>query len=955
MLEIYFDGKLVDPDDYVDIKNNFKLFDETFFLGSATANTFTIEVPGTYSVPTDVKIKYKSKEYANLIVDKFNLKENNILSLTLIDKMVLFNSKIDISKYVPISAKNLLKLICTSRGIEIGIESFSNENETISEYNSNLTPRDYLKFIAELNGGYAQIGQDGKLYLKNFDTIPKIINVDDCEDFKLGEKRKIERVVFDNGILKFQTSEDENLETLYLNSENPFITKEEVFNNISNKILNFEFYNFETKNTLILDDVIAGDLIKFKDGDKEYLTIAQYELDYNGSWNGGYSLNVNSKKQEETKQVGVNTKIKNLQVSINRNENKLNITAKELEENKKKTTEKLSEFELKTEEISQKVSKVDENAKEIANIKIKQGEITEKVEKTFKFTREQKFKNKIILNDIYFNGIVEIKITGDLCKLYPSKSLYPSKDTYPLPDIFLVFKEKDKITKYPLDKNIYLRYRNEEEKDELLIRSGEMIVTNNLQITKDKLNVPVITKYNGIIIPNKEKSIEIYVEGYNNLNYEIKYIVDSELTRMYATKQDLAKVDGELKTEVKKTADGITQEVSRKVGSDEIISKINQSAEAITIQANKLNLNGYATFTDLATGGKSIINGHNITTGVIKSNNYVYNQSGTVIDLTNGVIDSKNFKVDANGNIASIGGTIQASTITSNNFSVNPSGYMFSRSGNIAGWNILGDRFSNANSYMAKDGDFAFYPRGGGIVAANNAARFKGPGGIAIYNSYVDFDRNENMKRGINISADGGDLSLNVLHSYGRLYIRNYLSGNNATTTERSILIAGAHNIGLHAQGGSVYAAGNDNGWKSGKIVTTGGNASSKILKTNITKIEDEQLETVLELLEKIDLYKYDYKYDGFGKKKNKYGFIIDEIEKIPGYDAWLQFNKEEGYLKDGIVNKGMNEEGKKIEYKIYDNEVYDKFLLSTIKGLLNKVNKLEKEIKEIKDGKNRI
>ena len=947
MLEIYFDGKLVDPDDYVDIKNNFKLFDETFFLGSATANTFTIEVPGTYSVPTDVKIKYKNKEYADLIVDKFNLKENNILNLTLIDKMVLFNPKIDISKRVPISAKNLLKLICISRGIEVGTEIFSNEDETISEYNSNLTSREYLKFIAELNGGYAQIGQDGKLYLKNFNTTPKVINVDDCEDFKLGEKRKIERVVFDNGILKFQTSENENLETLYLNSENPFITKEEVFNNIANKILNFEFYNFETKNTLILDNLIAGDLIKFKDGDKEYLTIAQYELDYNGSWNGGYLLNVNSKKQEETKQVGVNTKIKNLQVSINRNENKLNITAKEIEENKKKTNEKLAEFELKTDEISQKVSKVDENTKEISNIKIKQGEISAKIEKTFKFTRELKFKNKIILNDIYFNGIVEIKITADLCKLYPSKSLYPSKNTYPLPDIFLVFKEKDTITKYPLDKSIYLRYRNEEEKDELVIKSGEMILINNLQITKDKLNVPKITKYNGIVIPNKEKNIEIYVDGYNDLNYEIKYIVDSELTRMYATKQDLAKVDGELKTEVKKTADGITQKVSRKVGSDEIISKINQSAESITIQANKLNLNGYATFTDLATGGKSIINGSNITTGLIKSNNYVYNQSGTTINLEDGFIDTKNFKVDANGNLNCINGTIRAANVISDNFSMNSNGSISSKAGTIAGWNISPDRFSNANSYMSKNGDFAFYPRGGSVVAANSATRIKGPSGVAIYNSYIDFDRNENMKSGVHLSSDQGDLTLNVLHSNGRLYIRNYLSGKNGVnTSERSILIAAAKNIGLHSETGDVTARGVSG---SGKIKTTSGDASSKKLKTNIKKFKKNDIDNALEVLNKINLYKYNYKYAGFGKKENRFGFIIDEIEQIPGYENWFSFTDEVGYLKDGEVLKGMNEDGKKIEYKVYENETYDKFMLTVVKGLLNKINHLEKEIEKWK------
>ena len=48
--------------------------------------------------------------------------------------------------------------------------------------------------------------------------------------------------------------------------------------------------------------------------------------------------------------------------------------------------------------------------------------------------------------------------------------------------------------------------------------------------------------------------------------------------------------------ELQITADGITSEVSKKVGNDEIISRINQSAEAVTINANKVNIEGAAIF-----------------------------------------------------------------------------------------------------------------------------------------------------------------------------------------------------------------------------------------------------------------------------------------------------------------------------------------------------------------------
>lgn len=54
-----------------------------------------------------------------------------------------------------------------------------------------------------------------------------------------------------------------------------------------------------------------------------------------------------------------------------------------------------------------------------------------------------------------------------------------------------------------------------------------------------------------------------------------------------------------------------------KVGNNEIISKINVSTEGIVIQAAKVDLSGYVTFTNLSTSGQTTIDGGNITTGTI--------------------------------------------------------------------------------------------------------------------------------------------------------------------------------------------------------------------------------------------------------------------------------------------------------------------------------------------------
>lgn len=75
--------------------------------------------------------------------------------------------------------------------------------------------------------------------------------------------------------------------------------------------------------------------------------------------------------------------------------------------------------------------------------------------------------------------------------------------------------------------------------------------------------------------------------------------------------------------ELQITADGITSEVSRKVGNNEVISRINQSAEAVTIQANKINIDG--AITAINNNTTTTINGGKITTGTLDGDRIIAN------------------------------------------------------------------------------------------------------------------------------------------------------------------------------------------------------------------------------------------------------------------------------------------------------------------------------------------
>lgn len=83
--------------------------------------------------------------------------------------------------------------------------------------------------------------------------------------------------------------------------------------------------------------------------------------------------------------------------------------------------------------------------------------------------------------------------------------------------------------------------------------------------------------------------------------------LDSSITLQASTITNLSGKVEEYYSELTVADTGIRTEVAKKVGKDTIISTINQSAESVTIDASKINLNGFVTFTNLAAYGDHTI------------------------------------------------------------------------------------------------------------------------------------------------------------------------------------------------------------------------------------------------------------------------------------------------------------------------------------------------------------
>lgn len=708
-MEIYFDDKLIDEDYYTGLSTNFTLFGDTFYLGSTASNNYNLSIDkeAITSHPNIVTVKNEGTLVATLVVDE--VEENDFeYRYTLTDQMLNLEFKYDASELMSNGGATLLKIaqdICNKAGIELATMNFRGYNKNINWYDNTRTAREYIGYIAELNGGYAQIGKDGKLYfIKQNEPSVKTISIEDCSDFEIGEKHVITRVVYEQGTLKYEYG-DETGNTLYLNGDNVYITEQSEVEEIFNEINGFEFYSFSTNNCPIDYNIMAGQIITFTDGINDYPVIAGYdELTFNGDWYGGYKLDVATKKQEETQVIGTDEKIRNLIIKVDRESNKI--------------TQAIEEIDDQNEKINKVTQTVDELNSKIQDI----ADIT---------TFGESMYAKVELDSINESEPIQITVkptVENISYLYPNSGLYPSETLYPKVRTL-------RFTNKSLKENEEGKYIDFIFPDDLLIASDgtcdEFYLGYDEQIcqvikrckynadgTVSKLDTEQIISYEYPKIQLKDGDYTIELLGYTNaylgirlmaqniyttqfatkaeLGSEIKQTTDeinlsvdkkltnystttemnsaisvkaneisSSVSKTYATKNELTTAKSEIKqttdsiqsqvssndtdiSTLRQTANSISSEVSKKVGNNEVISKINQSSEAVTILANKLGLTANDIL-NLIAGNAINLSSKNIT------------------------IKSDNFNVDKNGNMDCNNATLNNITVTGNNISYKPS------------------------------------------------------------------------------------------------------------------------------------------------------------------------------------------------------------------------------------------------------------------------------------------
>ena len=668
-LEIYFDETLIDEKYYVELNNNCEMFNDSFKLGTTPCSQYILKVvkEGVSEQPNIVLIKDSGILISELIIDSIQ-EEDYLYVYNLSDKMVNLNFYYDASEIFVNGSTTLYNIamdICSKAGLILGTTNFRGYNKIINWYDNTRTARDYIGCIAELNGGFARI-EGNILYFKKQNRPNETVitfTPENCESYKLGERHKITRVVYQLGNIKYEFG-NETGDTLYLNSNNVYITEESEVQAIYNNIKNFEFINYEFNSltinrhsSLFGNMFLIGDIIDIEDeNNNHYQGIVQYNLDYFGGWNGTFSLDVNTQKEEETKIVGYKDSIRNIKITVDRQNNEIS-----------QVIEDVGEQNQKISQINQTVGELNSKIQDIADI-------TTFGETTYAYLE---------LDDINQSQPIEVKIyptTTSITYDYPIDTLYPS-DTFYMKNRILRFTntDTDEVFDYELPDDLLITGNGVYDEFYLEYDNQVCQVTKRCQYNADgtvsALANEVINTYTYPTINLTDGDYTVELLGYNNGYLGVRLMAQNIYTTQFAT---IAR----LESEISQTATEITSTVSAtyetKQNANINYSQLRQTSNSIsaTVANNNTKANIIAKINDNTSQVQ--IDADNID---LNANDVLNILAGNTIGLTskNISINSNNFSVDTNGNMSCYNANVRGNVYLYGNNSLtsyNSSGYV---------------------------------------------------------------------------------------------------------------------------------------------------------------------------------------------------------------------------------------------------------------------------------------
>lgn len=388
MIRVLFDNTEINGNYILNLTQIVEPYNQNFIIGNTVCRQFSIDVKdvGYSTIPDKVYLyedngsdtQFEWTKYATLLIDNTEVKDEHYTTFSLTDVMVRFN--VDLTYTVGQTVLQILNDICTSKGITLNTQSFYMSDLSIS-WQDQIQERDLISYVAEVNGGYAYIDEDGNLNFEAYTNIPASnIDINKCSSYKVGELHKIGRVYVELATATQYYPQTTSDDTLYLNPDNILFTDsqgytiEKTIKHIYDSIKDFMFYNIAIEQCPIDPNVRAGQIISVggwshlltsdgdyiltSDGNKILVTegllvpfLCSIDWKYNTQWMGGYTTDLDCKVQEETQIVDTKKKLARINIKVDRELGVISQSVAQLDDD-------LNEVEAK---LELKVSKDDNN------------------------------------------------------------------------------------------------------------------------------------------------------------------------------------------------------------------------------------------------------------------------------------------------------------------------------------------------------------------------------------------------------------------------------------------------------------------------------------------------------------------------------------------------------------------------------------------------------------------
>lgn len=651
-----------------------------------------LDVDSNVDIPIGTSINYK---FGVLVDGKFEYlnfgnyivfsseKQEDLGSYKLIcyDKLLFsMMDNQDLGVAYPISVRDYLKALCNKLGLQ-----FKNANDNFVNYNRMIqkelyvgqeyTYRDILDELAQVTASTICLNENDELELRYIsNNAVDTIDEEYLKDININFGQKNGPV---NSIVLSRSGESDNV---YLQDEESVQTNGLCeLKIVDNQIMNWndradylpailaeldglEYYinDFVSTGIAYLD---LCDRYNVKIGDNTYSCIMlNDELEVTQ----GLVENIHTDMPEETETD---------YTKADKTDRKINQTYLIVDKQNQTIKSVVSQTNEQNKKISQIIQSVDEINSKISDI----ADITTSGES------QQASVNLVKVNESEPIAIKIHPLIEDIAYLYPSEFLYPSETLYPMNRVVRFTNTKtNEIFDYELPNDLLVY--NVNNYDEFILNYDSQTCQVVKRVGYDKttnkntlLPKEEIINYKYPKISLTEGDYTIFLPGYSSGYLYVQLMASNIYTTQFATKVELS-------SSISQTKEEINLEVSKKVGKNEVISSINLTSEAATIQASKVNISGVISAINNNTS--TTINGDKITTGSI-----------TASQIKAGAITADKINVTNLSSVSSNLGDISGGSLNIGNgkFAVTNAGVLTATSGTIGGWTLSENTLKNSS------------------------------------------------------------------------------------------------------------------------------------------------------------------------------------------------------------------------------------------------------------------